>query len=89
MEDPNGVNGSPTGPIPPDENPLNDPNFMGVFTTPGTSIEFPKYADGATYYIAPFAFDNVLQIFDPVCTGLASGYTIYMNPPLNTSISAQ
>ncbi len=90
LSDPNGLTGVPAGPIPPDQDPLNgDPNFLGFLPTAGSPVTSTLFFDGAILYFAPMVADLASQTYDPLCTGLAPGYTIYMNPPLsfNTAIT--
>jgi len=87
LDDPlgTGTNGTPGGPIPPDQDPLNDPNFDGFLPNAGTVVSTNLFYEGATLYIAPMVADLASQTYDPLCTGLAPGYTIYMNPELDFS----
>jgi gliding motility-associated-like protein len=82
--DPNSViNPQNPGPIPNDDNPFDDANFVGFLAQKGASITFSPTADGVTYFVAPLWVDSVTNTKDS-CTGLnpTQGYTIYNNPPL-------
>lgn len=87
LDDPNNVyGGAPAaGSPPPNQNPLDDANFLGLIFGPGTVFNLNSFADGATYYIAPFAYNSSNNTIDAVCSGLAPGYTVYMNPALTTN----
>ncbi len=83
LNDPFGLSGVPPGGTPPDQNPGDDANFLGVLGVAGTSVTLTPDGSGITYYVAPFIANNTTGSFDPACTGLSAGYTIYMNPPLS------
>jgi len=95
LDDPLAVTTIPGGgPLPNDQLPSDDPNYIGALNNGpgqiifGTSINLIPDGSGVTYYIAPFVGDGSLGLFDADCTGLdpAQGYTIYMNPPLNANV---
>ncbi len=83
LNDPLGVSGVTPGGLPADQNPIDDTNFLGVLAASGTSVTLTPDGSGITYYVAPFVADATTGSFDPTCTGLSGGYTIFMNPPLS------
>ncbi len=87
LADPLGNDFGTPGPIPPDFNPLDDLNFLGIWSETGADVMIPNYANGATYYFAPFIINEALTSLDPACTGISTGYTVHMNLAIASNIT--
>jgi len=87
LSDPLDQTAIPTGGLPNDEIPDDDPNYADFWLDAngevvlGDSVQISADSSGITYYFAPIV-TTIGTEFNPPCTGLnpSEGYTILMNP---------